>query len=166
MLEKLPSLQLITFLYEYTTTPLAPVSQHLPARRLAYVAASACATPRLCRSICLRDAPPVSRYLPAQRPVYTAIPFLGIVDITITTTRVVSENPDIVRTARGRIESTAYIIILEAIGVNPVSTKYSVQTRSIIRFSLWSFPYKRTCSREYYCTIKPGGRELPKAPLI
>ena len=35
----------------------------------------------------------------------------------------VSENPDIVRTARGRIESTAYITILEVIGVNPVSTK-------------------------------------------
>jgi hypothetical protein len=77
-------------------------------------------TQRPCRST-RAGAPPMSQHLPAQRPVYTAIPRYCRHNNYLT--RVISENPDIVRAARGRIESTAYITILEVTGVNPVSTK-------------------------------------------
>jgi hypothetical protein len=76
-LEKLPSPQLITFLRVHDhPVHITPVSQH-PRRRTAYVAASACATPRVHRH---------SSVLSTQQ---------------FTTTRVISENPDIVGTARG-----------------------------------------------------------------
>jgi hypothetical protein len=114
-LEKLPLPQLIIFLYEYTTTR----------SHSARVAAPALAH-RLCRSICLRNAP------------CTPL-ILGIIDTIITITRVVSENPDTVRTARGRMESAAYITILEVTGVNPVSTKYSVQNAQYYKVFLTEF---------------------------
>jgi hypothetical protein len=113
----------------------------------------------------------MSQHLPAQRPVYTASYFLRGYRHSSSQLRVVSENPDIVRTARERIKSTAYITIFKITDVNPVSTKIlgsSAQYYKVFltEFSLRSFPYKRTCSRKCYCTIKSGGRELPKAPLI
>jgi hypothetical protein len=76
----------------------ALVLQH-PHGRTAYVATSAYATPRVHHHSS------------------------GIVDTTITTTRMISENPNIARTARGRVESAAYTTILEVTGPNPVSTK-------------------------------------------